>query len=205
MGGLRGMLTDPLLSVVREYLPADLLAECGLPGLTDALRMVHRPGSIAEAERGRDRLAYEELLFVQLLQRRANRIAREARKGIQFENRRELTTALREALPFQLTHGQKKAIGEIVSDMCSERKMHRLLQGDVGSGKTIVALFACMLAMENGFQAAIMAPTELLAEQHFASISRFVLSLGIEPVLVTGGMQARDRAEAARDAAARRE
>jgi ATP-dependent DNA helicase RecG len=198
---IRGIIhqnLDALLAVVREYLPADHLSRNNLPRLPDALRMLHRPSSIAETVEGRNRLAYEELLFVQLLQRRANRLAREARAGIAFENRRELTSALREALPFELTQGQKAAIGEIVRDMCSERKMHRLLQGDVGSGKTIVALFACLLAMENGYQAAIMAPTELLAEQHFGSISRLLEPLGIRPLLVTGSMAQRDRVAAAK-------
>lgn len=198
---IRGIIDqhlDALLPLVREYLPPDLLARLSLTQLPDALRMLHRPASIAEAARGRDRLAYEELLFVQLLQRRANKLAREARAGITFVNRRELTSALRDALPFELTAGQKNAIGEIVKDMCSDRKMHRLLQGDVGSGKTIVALFACLLAMENDYQAAIMAPTELLAEQHHGTISKLLEPLDIRPLLVTGSMSQRERAEAAK-------
>jgi ATP-dependent DNA helicase RecG len=161
------------------------------------LRMLHRPASIDEARQGRERLAFEELLFVHILQRRANAIARAKRTGIAFTNRRELTSALREALPFELTSGQKKAVAEIVEDMCSDRKMHRLLQGDVGSGKTIVALFACLLAMENGYQAAIMAPTELLAEQHHRTVSKLLEPLGIQPVLLTGSLSAKDRAKVA--------
>ena len=198
---IRGIIDqhlDALLPLVIEYLPPDILSRTGLPPLRDALRMLHRPKSIAEATRGRDRLAYEELLFVQLLQRRANRIAREARSGITFVNRRELTSALREALPFELTAGQKAAIGEIVRDMSSDRKMHRLLQGDVGAGKTIVALFACLLAMENGYQAAIMAPTELLAEQHQRTISKLLEPLDIRPLLVTGSLNTRERGAAAK-------
>jgi RecG-like helicase len=158
---IRGIIEnhlDKLLPLVREYLPSNLLRKSHLVQLPDALRMLHRPAAISEAIKGRDRLAFEELLFVHLLQRRANVIARERRKGITFTNRRELTTALREALPYSLTASQTHAIREIVVDMCSDRKMHRLLQGDVGSGKTIVALFASLLAMENGYQAAIMAP-----------------------------------------------
>ncbi|MGH9423249.1 MAG: DEAD/DEAH box helicase, partial [Thermoanaerobaculia bacterium] len=163
---IRGIIEnhlDKLLPLVREYLPASLLRKSHLVSLPDALKMLHRPAAISDAIKGRDRLAFEELLFVHLLQRRANVIARERRKGITFTNRRELTTALREVLPYSLTASQTHAIREIVADMCSDRKMHRLLQGDVGSGKTIVALFASLLAMENGYQAAIMAPTELLA------------------------------------------
>ena len=132
---------------------------------------------------------------MQLLQRKANRLAREARGGTAFENRRVLTRQLREALPFQLTKAQVRAIREIVADMGSERRMHRLLQGDVGSGKTVVALFAALLAMENDYQAALMAPTELLAEQHARSIGNMLAPLGIFPLLVTGRLGVRERRE----------
>ena len=188
---------DELLPLVTEYLPRELLRVAAVPGIGDALRMVHRPGSIAEAMEGRARLAFEELLFVQILQHRAKSLARVARAGIRFENRRDLTTKLRETLPFSLTGAQARVLREIFVDMCSDHRMHRLLQGDVGSGKTIVALFAALLAMENGYQAAIMAPTELLAEQHARSMSKLLAPLGIEPILVTGSLKARTRREVA--------
>ncbi|MEO5903810.1 MAG: ATP-dependent DNA helicase RecG [Gemmatimonadaceae bacterium] len=198
---IRGILEthlDALLALVREYLPNDQLKQSSLPSLPDALRMVHRPSSIPDAIRGRDRLSYEELLFVHLLQRRANTLARERRRGITFTNRKELTSSLRTALPYALTGSQTTAVREIFADMCGENKMHRLLQGDVGSGKTIVALFASLLAMENGYQSAIMAPTELLAEQHFRTISNLLQPVGIKPLLVTGSLNTRERAEAAK-------
>ena len=188
---------DALLPLVVEYLPREVLTRSGVPGLADALRMVHRPATLAEAHLGRSRLAFEELLFVHLLQQRSKALARERRAGITFENRRELTTALKTALPFELTHAQMRSTREIVADMCSDQRMHRLLQGDVGSGKTIVALFAAMLAMENGWQAAIMTPTELLAEQHARTMTRFLEPLGITPLLVTGSLPARERRAAA--------
>jgi ATP-dependent DNA helicase RecG len=188
---------DTLLSLLKEYLPADILGLAGVPSLREAMRMVHRPQSIAEGERGRARLAFEELLFVQILSRRANAIVREKRKGIAFENKRELTSALKAALPFRLTGAQTNALREIVEDMTSDKKMHRLLQGDVGSGKTVVALFAALLAMENGYQAAIMAPTELLAEQHARTLTGLLAPLEIEPLLVTGSLTARSRKAAA--------
>src|SRR4029078_7614998 len=119
------------------------------------------------------------------------------RRGIHFTNKRELTTRLREALPFQLTGAQGRVLREIFADMCSERRMQRLLQGDVGSGKTIVALFSALLAMENGYQAAVMAPTELLAEQHLRSMSRLLEPVGIAPLLVTGRLKAPARKELA--------
>ena len=193
---IRGLIEthlDALLPLVTEYLPGELYEIAGVPPIGDALRMVHRPRSIAEARAGRARLAYEELLFVQILQRRANALARERRSGITFQNRRDLTTRLKERLPFELTGAQTRALREIVADMCSDRRMHRLLQGDVGSGKTIVALFAALLAIENGYQAAIMAPTELLAEQHARTMGAMVEPLGVELVLLTGSLPAKER------------
>jgi len=184
---------DALLPLVEDELSRQLLDRAHVVGLADAFRMVHRPTSIAEAQRGRERLAFDELFFVQLLQRRANRLAREERGGIRFENRRHLTSALRERLPYTLTAAQAHALRDIVTDMCSPRRMHRLLQGDVGSGKTIVALFAALLAVENGYQAALMAPTELLAEQHLRTFTTLLEPLEIEPLLLTGSMGARER------------
>ena len=197
---IRGIIEshlEELLPLVTEYLPRHVLASAAVPSIADALRMVHRPTSLGDALAGRSRLAFEELLFVHLLHLRAKALARESRRGIRFENKRQLTTQLKDALPFQLTGAQVRVLREIVADMCSERRMQRLLQGDVGSGKTVVALFAAMLAMENGYQAAIMAPTELLAEQHFRSMSTMLAPLGIEPMLLTGGMKAKARREIA--------
>jgi ATP-dependent DNA helicase RecG len=197
---IRGIIDahlDTLLPLLREYLPEDILRLAGVPALREAMRMVHRPQSIAEGAQGRARLAFEELLFVHILHRRANSLVREKRHGIAFENKRKLTSALKAALPFTLTNAQTVALREIVADMVSDRKMHRLLQGDVGSGKTIVALFASLLAMENGYQAAIMAPTELLAEQHARTLTSLLEPLGIEPILVTGSLSSRARKSAA--------
>ncbi len=197
---IRGVIDahlDTLLPLLNEYLPADILSLADVPPLREAMRMVHRPVSIAEGNLGRSRLAFEELLFVHILHRRANALVREKRRGIAFENRRKLTSALKKALPFTLTNAQTGALREIVADMTSDRKMHRLLQGDVGSGKTIVALFAALLAMENGYQAAIMAPTELLAEQHARTIARLLAPLEIEPILVTASLSSAERKSAA--------
>ncbi|CAN5363252.1 ATP-dependent DNA helicase RecG [soil metagenome] len=197
---IRGIIDahlDELLPLVTEYLPTDVLSPAAVPSIGDALRMVHRPASLDEAEYGRSRLAFEELLFVQLLHLRARSLSREFRRGITFENKRQLTTRLRENLPFTLTRAQVRVLREIFADMCSDRRMQRLLQGDVGSGKTVVALCAAMLAMENGYQAAIMAPTELLAEQHFGSMSRMLAPLGIEPILMTGSLKTKARREVA--------
>ncbi|MEA3246596.1 MAG: ATP-dependent DNA helicase RecG, partial [Gemmatimonadota bacterium] len=188
---------DAWLPLVTEYLPEWVLREASVPPLPEALRMVHRPATLDEARRGRGRLAFEELLFVHILHVRARTLSRTARVGIRFENRRDLTSKLKAALPFELTAAQVRATREIVKDMTSGERMHRLLQGDVGSGKTVVALFACLLAMENGHQAAVMAPTELLAEQHADTMTRLLAPLGISPVLVTGSLGAKARRAAA--------
>jgi ATP-dependent DNA helicase RecG len=188
---------DALLALVEEYLPRSVVSRAAVPSIRDALRMVHRPTSLAEAMHGRSRLAFEELFFVHVLHQRAKTLAREARRGIRFENKRDLTTRLRQALPYELTSAQVRATREIFADMCSDRRMHRLLQGDVGSGKTIVALFGALLALENGYQAALMVPTELLAEQHARTFRDLLRPLGVEPVLVTGSMSAKDRKQAA--------
>jgi ATP-dependent DNA helicase RecG len=187
---------DGLLALVEEYLPDEILRSAGVLSLAESLRMVHRPKTLAEAMQGRERLAFEELLFVHLLRRRAHLLAREKREGIAFENRRDLTTRLKASLPFGLTGAQTRALREIVMDMVSPHRMHRLLQGDVGSGKTIVALFAALVAIENEYQAALMAPTELLAEQHAGTVTRLLSPLGITPVVVTGSLGAKARREA---------
>ena len=189
---------DTLLPLVEEHLPDELRKSVGLPLLPDALRMVHRPPSVAEAERGRARLAFDELFFVQVLHRRANAVARAPRAGVAFELKKTLTTQLKEVLPYSLTGAQTRAVREIFADMSSPRRMHRLLQGDVGSGKTVVAVFASLLAMENGYQAAMMAPTELLAEQHCRTLSALLAPIGIAPILLTGSLSTAERREADR-------
>jgi len=146
---IRGLVDrhlDTLLGLVTDGLPVALRAELSLPTLGEALRAVHRPESVAEAERGRRRLAFDELFDLQLMLVRARTLAKRQRSGIAFEVRRELTSALKAALPYQLTDDQKRAIREITADMTAPERMHRLLMGDVGTGKTVVALFAMLLA-----------------------------------------------------------
>jgi ATP-dependent DNA helicase RecG len=188
---------DQYLPLFTEYIPADILHSASVPPLPDALRAVHRPRTLAEAHAGRARLAFEELLCVHLLQQRAKALARETRAGIRFVNKRVLTSKLKSLLPFELTRAQVRATREIVKDMTGPQRMHRLLQGDVGSGKTIVALFAALLAVENDYQAAVMAPTELLAEQHARTFATLLAPLGLSPLLITGALTARERRAAA--------
>lgn len=187
---IRGLIDrhlDSLLVLAEDTLPDALRRAANVPLLAEALRMVHRPTSAAEAERGRQRLAFDELLDLQLTLGRARRLARRERQGgLHFELKRTLTTKLRESLPFELTADQRKAVSELVDDMASPNRMHRLLMGDVGTGKTVVALFAMLLALENDCQAALMAPTELLAEQHHATLTTLLEPLGLAPELLLG-------------------
>ena len=192
---------DELLPLAPDLLPAALRESLGLPSLRDALLAVHRPASAAEAELGRRRLAFDELLDLQLTLTRARELAKRQRSGVAFELRHDLTARLAEALPWSLTGDQRRASAEITADMTAPERMHRLLMGDVGTGKTIVALFAMLLALENDFQAALMAPTELLAEQHAATLGRLLEPLQIRPQLLLGRQTAAEK-KAARKAIA---
>jgi len=194
---IRGLVQqhlDVLLPLVVDPHPAARRAALELPDLRTALSRVHRPASVADAETGRRRLAYDEFFDQQLVQARARFLAKRARAGIRYVVKRELTTRLLEALPFELTGDQRRAIREITTDMTAAERMHRLLMGDVGTGKTVVALFAMLLALENGYQAAIMAPTELLAEQHAATLTRLLAPLEIRPELLVGRGTAAEKA-----------
>jgi ATP-dependent DNA helicase RecG len=185
------------LMVEQEPFTADHLARLGLPPLADALATLHNPTSIAAAERARRRLAYGELFFLQLLHARAHRQATRERAGIAFRRTNELIRPFHDRLPFELTGAQKRAVREIFADMTAGQRMNRLLQGDVGSGKTVVALLAMLLAAESGYQAALMAPTELLAEQHARTIRQLLDGLDIEVALLVGRRPGSER-EAAR-------
>jgi ATP-dependent DNA helicase RecG len=187
---------DALVALSPEILPEEIRRRFDLPVLPDALRAVHRPGSIAEAERGRRRLALDELLDLQLMLGRARHLAKRGRSGIRFEIKRQLTTALKDSLPWELTRDQRQAIRDITADMTAPERMHRLLMGDVGTGKTIVALFAMLLAVENDYQAAFMAPTELLAEQHQATLTRLLEPLGLRPDLLIGRLSPAEKTAA---------
>src|SRR5947208_3667629 len=179
---------DELLPLVVDPHPAPCRERYQLLELHRALELMHRPPKVADAQLGRRRLAFDELFDQQLVQARARHLAKRSRVGIRFELKRELTTQLKENLPFELTNDQREAIREITDDMTAPLRMHRLLMGDVGTGKTVVALFAMLLAAENDYQAAIMAPTELLAEQHGATLTRLLEPLQIRPELLLGRM-----------------
>ncbi|MDT8367840.1 MAG: ATP-dependent DNA helicase RecG [Longimicrobiales bacterium] len=195
---LRGVFErnlDALLELVarEEWLPDGVRAELGLPALAEALDRVHRPASLAEAEAGRRRLAFDELFFVQLVQALVRHRETVARPGIRFDRTNELVRPLLASLPFALTGAQTRALREITEEMTSTRRMNRLLQGDVGAGKTLVALFAMVVAVEAGWQAALMVPTEILAEQHARTLAALVEPIGVTVTLLTGRLGAADR------------
>ncbi len=176
-----------------EYARPTELAELGLPTLVQALEALHRPKSLSDAEAGRRRLAYDELFFLQLLQARVRWGQTRSQPGIRFGRTNELIRPFHDALPFELTGAQTRALREIFEEMTSPRRMNRLLQGDVGAGKTVVALFAMLLALEADYQAALMAPTEILAEQHSETLTGLLEPVGVEVALLTGRLGAAER------------
>jgi ATP-dependent DNA helicase RecG len=189
-------LRAQVLGLVRdagEPLPAELRAQERLPLRADALAALHRPRSLAEAEVARERLAFDELLVLRLALARTT-AAREQASAEPFGPPGDLIAAYRGALPFTLTRDQERALEEIDVDLARTTPMHRLLQGDVGSGKTVVALYALLRAVETGRQAALMAPTETLAEQHFLTIDELLGDLGIRVSLLTSSLKAREHA-----------
>jgi ATP-dependent DNA helicase RecG len=187
---LRGLVERALELAPEEpdALPAALKAGERLPLRADALVALHRPRSLDEGERARRRLAFDELLVLQVGLARA-RAGREAAVAPALGGPGELTARYRELLPFELTPDQEHAIAEIDCDLAREAPMQRLLQGDVGSGKTVVALYALLRAVEAGFRGAFMAPTETLAEQHFLTIEPLCSQLGVPVALLTGSVK----------------
>ena len=181
---------------LRETLPDEVIREYGLVPLRDALYNIHFPTSQQALRDAELRLKFDELLGIQLniLQQRHVRTSRE--DGFLFPTvGRLFNTFYNERLPFPLTGAQKRVIREIRQDTVTGHQMNRLLQGDVGSGKTLVALMSMLLACDNGFQACLMAPTEILASQHYASIVRMTEGIGLRVGLLTGSTKKKERAE----------
>ena len=183
-------LQTPALSAEPEALPPSLLAKRQLLSAPQALKAIHFPNSLAELESARTRLAYEEFLLLATawgIKRTQTKILA---KDYSYQIKKNLLTPFREQLGFDFTNSQKKVINEIFKDLCSPRPMNRLLQGDVGSGKTVVALCAMLLAVENGYQAALMAPTEILAEQHFLTFKRILKGLKVNLAVLSSSTKA---------------
>ncbi|MGQ9678356.1 MAG: ATP-dependent DNA helicase RecG [bacterium] len=178
-----------------ETLSQEILQHYRFPDIRAAVQAVHFPRDLAVAKRARERLIYDELFFFQLLLALRRQEGKGLRKPQPLIDRRLLTGKFLADLGFNLTTAQKRVIEEIKADMAQERCMNRLLQGDVGSGKTVVALYALLIACENGFQAALMAPTEILAEQHFANWAEKLQKLGVRVGLLTGSTKQAERKE----------
>jgi ATP-dependent DNA helicase RecG len=189
---IRGLL-DRYARAAPETLPEPLRREHGLTGIGEALINIHWPRDDAAMVRARRRLAFEEFLALQLAlaQRKSERET--PGLGMRLAPRGDLVARIEEKLPFSLTSAQRRVIGEIANDMSSDRPMNRLLQGDVGSGKTLVAVAAIIAAVDNGCQAALMAPTEILAEQHYLVLSKLLPSFGINVELLIGAVKKRDK------------
>lgn len=180
---------DQFIDAVEEFLPNNICKRHNLLALREAIQQIHFPESYTILEEARRRLKFDELFFLQLLLAVRRKIAKLGSPGISFRVESKLARQLVDSLPFRLTKAQIRVIGEVAEDMCSLRPMNRLLQGDVGSGKTIVALTAMLIAVENGYQAAFMAPTEILAEQHYHTLRQFLGSLPVHIRLLVGGLK----------------
>ena len=181
------------LPYVQESMPEYIMKECGLVPIHFALRNIHFPKDMTSLERAKYRLKFEELFYLQLSLLKQKYVRSRAEQGIQMPRVGEAFNRCYESLPFPLTGAQKRVITEIRNDMKSGHQMNRLLQGDVGSGKTMVAVLTALIAIGNGYQACIMAPTEVLAQQHFKNIQKFLEPTGVRSALLTGSSKTSER------------
>jgi ATP-dependent DNA helicase RecG len=192
------LLIKNLISTIQERipetLPESILKKCRLMPLHESLIQIHMPTDQAKLKQARYRLTFEELFYIQLHVLRYMREREKKYKGYPFTKIGDLfNTFYRDYLPYQLTNAQKRVLKEIRNDMGKERQMNRLLQGDVGSGKTLVALMSMLMAADNGFQASIMAPTEILANQHYETITSLLGDMNVKVGLLTGSTKNKDR------------
>ncbi|MCX6345832.1 MAG: ATP-dependent DNA helicase RecG [Armatimonadetes bacterium] len=194
---IKGAL-DLYLPLVEEILPEELRDRLDLMDIQEAVRNIHFPESIEMMEAARKRLVFEELFLLQLALAIRKRSMDAPGVGISFAMPDNFAKELKEILPFELTNAQKRVVKEIAANMTRPQCMNRLLQGDVGSGKTVVALAAMLIAVRNGYQAALMAPTEILAEQHYLGITKMLGSLGVLDIsvdLLKGSLRSKQRTE----------
>jgi ATP-dependent DNA helicase RecG len=191
---LMGSLLEACLSQVGDILPVYLLKQYNLFGRVDAIQNIHFPIDAHSLKRAQNTLKFEELFFIQLKLLRSKMLRIKKFKGNVFSNVGDkFNHFFQELLPFELTNAQKKVIKEIRSDTCKGIQMNRLVQGDVGSGKTVVALMAMLLAIDNGFQACLMAPTEILATQHYHSLKALLKNEFVSIALLTGSTKKKHR------------
>jgi len=186
---------DSYLSYLRETLSETILREYNLMLYQQAVYNIHFPSTREEGKDARRRLIFEEFFFWELAMALRRRQVKIIDKNRKYQLRKNLLTAFKEKLPFDFTSAQKRVIREIFNDLMSPKPMNRLLQGDVGSGKTVVALAAILLVVENGYQAAVMAPTEILAEQHYLTLRQMLEGLQVKVELATGKMGQKKKRE----------
>ena len=183
------------LGMESETLPEYIMKQYGIVPLRYALRNIHFPQDITSLEKAKYRLKFEELFFLQLSLLKQKYVRSREVHGIYMPKVGEAFNKCYESLPFPLTGAQKRVITEIRDDMKSGQQMNRLLQGDVGSGKTMVAVLTALIAIGNGYQACIMAPTEVLAQQHYKNIQKFLAPTGVKSTLLTGSTKTSERRE----------
>jgi ATP-dependent DNA helicase RecG len=190
--GFRRIIRDVVKNYAKktkEELPENIIQRQKLLPIVAAIQQVHFPENFPKLRQAENRLKFDELFYMELMIAFRKQHFKSSRGGISFEKVGERVRDFVEKLPFELTDAQKRVLHEIRSDMKSGRSMNRLLQGDVGSGKTIVALITMLIAVENDYQSAIMAPTEILAEQHFFNMHALLKDFGITVVLLVGGQR----------------
>jgi ATP-dependent DNA helicase RecG len=191
---LTAVLLSQISGQIEELLPVSVCKENRLISREDAIIEIHKPTNSQKAEQARIRLKFEELFFLQLELLVRKKITLQKSKGVKLEQVGDaFNTFYKNHIPFELTGAQKRVLKEIRHDLNTGHHMNRLLQGDVGSGKTLVALLTMLLGIGNGFQAALMAPTEILAIQHFESISKLMEKLNVRVALLTGSTKKKDR------------
>ncbi|MGM9747186.1 MAG: ATP-dependent DNA helicase RecG [Candidatus Cryptobacteroides sp.] len=195
MNKMMAAALNAVLPYISEPLPESLLREKGLVPIHFALRNIHFPKDLTSLEKAKYRLKFEELFLLQLSLLKQKYVRSRNVKGIAMPKVGEAFNKCYESLPFPLTGAQKRVITEIRNDMKSGRQMNRLLQGDVGSGKTMVAVLTALIATGNGFQACIMAPTEVLARQHYRNITKYLSGTGVKAAVLTGSSKTAERRE----------
>ncbi len=187
--------TLPLIRKLKETIPADVVKEHGLVSRAEAVEQMHFPSTHEKFARAKERIAFEELFeitYASLINKTDN--ANSKTRSIKFDEKIAKTFTAK--LPFQMTDSQRRAAWKILQDLQEDKPMNRLLEGDVGSGKTVVAAMAILMALKSGYQVAYMAPTEILARQHFATLSQLLKTFDITPTLLIGGLKASEKTKA---------
>ena len=192
---LQALAWERCADAIQETLPAWLIADKGLCSLKEALHNIHFPKDVQSLAKAQQRLKFEELFYLQLSLLKQKNVRMRASNGLVFKRLGDAFNDTYSNLKFPLTGAQKRVLKEIRADVTSGRQMNSLLEGDVGSGKTLVAILSAMQAIDNGYQACIMAPTEVLAEQHYRGVGKFVNTEKVRCALLTGSTKAKERRE----------